>query len=94
MKNEKRETKRYHIPVLLKEVIEGLNIKEGEKYIDATVGGGGHAEEILKRGGTVLGIDCDPEAIKYTKEKFSIFNFQFSITLIRGNFVLLIRMLP
>ncbi len=54
----------FHQPVLLKETKELLNIKSGEKYIDATVGGGGHSLEILKLGGKVLGLDCDPEAIK------------------------------
>lgn len=54
----------FHRPVLLKETLELLNIKPGEKYIDATVGGGGHSFEILRLGGLVLGLDCDPEAIK------------------------------
>ena len=58
----------FHKPVLLKETIEWLNVKEGGKYIDATVGGGGHAIEIIKRGGKVLGIDCDPEAIKHVRQ--------------------------
>lgn len=55
----------FHIPALLKEVIRELQIKKGEKYIDATVGGGGHAFEILRLGGKVLGIDVDQEAISY-----------------------------
>lgn len=45
------------------EVLEGLAIVEGKRYIDATVGGGGHAVEICKRGGMVLGIDTDPTAV-------------------------------
>jgi 16S rRNA (cytosine1402-N4)-methyltransferase len=58
----------FHQPVLLREVIELLNIKKDKKYIDATVGGGGHAEAILRIGGQVLGIDWDPEAVKHSKE--------------------------
>lgn len=58
----------FHTPVLLKEVTEYLNIKKGKKYIDATIGGGGHALEIIKRGGVVLGIDVDREAIEYVKK--------------------------
>lgn len=58
----------FHKPVLLREVIELLNIEKNKKYIDATVGGGGHAEAILKTGGQVLGIDWDPKAIKHVKE--------------------------
>ena len=59
----------YHIPVLLDEVVAGLNIQVGKKYIDATVGGAGHAWEIVKRGGIVLGIDTDQEAVTFANEK-------------------------
>lgn len=59
----------YHIPVFLKEVLSFLKIQKGKKYIDATLGGGGHTFEILKRGGIVLGIDVDQEAIDYVREK-------------------------
>jgi 16S rRNA (cytosine1402-N4)-methyltransferase len=61
----------YHTPVLLKETLKYLNVKKGKKYIDATVGGGGHAEAILKLGGEILGIDYDPEAIKAAREHLS-----------------------
>ena len=53
-----------HHPVLLKETIEGLNIKKDGLYIDATVGEGGHLMEIVKQGGKVLGIDWDDKQIK------------------------------
>lgn len=52
----------YHIPVLLNEVIEALEIKPGNKYIDCTYGGGGHFRAIQAAGGIVLGIDQDLEA--------------------------------
>ena len=55
----------YHIPVLLKETIALLNIEPGKKFIDATLGGGGHSEEILKKGGCLFAIDWDQEAIEY-----------------------------
>lgn len=51
-----------HVPVLLREAVDGLDVKPGGKYIDATFGAGGHAAEIEKRGGNVLSIDADPEA--------------------------------
>ena len=53
-----------HHPVLLKETVDGLNIKKDGLYIDATVGEGGHLIEIARRGGKVLGIDADLEQIK------------------------------
>lgn len=69
----------FHKPVMVAEVIEGLDVGVGKKYIDATFGGGGHSIEILKRGGIVLGIDQDPEAVELAKQ-----NLQWKI--IRGNF--------
>lgn len=64
-----RRQARFHTPVLLSEVIGAFGIEKGKKYIDATIGGGGYSFEILKRGGIVLGIDKDPEAIQYVREK-------------------------
>ncbi len=51
----------YHTPIMVKEVIEGLQVAPGKRFIDATYGGGGHASEIVRRGGEVLGIDVDPD---------------------------------
>jgi 16S rRNA (cytosine1402-N4)-methyltransferase len=61
----------YHTSVLLGETIELLVIKAGERYIDATIGGGGHTEAIIDRGGIVLGIDQDQEALDHVQQKFS-----------------------
>ena len=78
----------FHVSVLLKEVVEGLKVENGKKYIDATIGGGGHTVEILKRGGIVLGIDCDQEAIDYVRGR--IRNYESGIRerliLVKGNF--------
>jgi 16S rRNA (cytosine1402-N4)-methyltransferase len=52
-----------HIPVLLREAIEALNVRPGGVYVDATFGGGGYARAILEAGGRVIGIDRDPDAI-------------------------------
>jgi 16S rRNA (cytosine1402-N4)-methyltransferase len=61
-----------HIPVLLNEVIESLNIKKNGIYVDATAGRGGHSEEILLhiKNGELICIDQDIEAVNYLKEKF------------------------
>ncbi len=60
----------HHISVLLEEAVDALNVIKGGKYIDATAGGGGHSGEIVKRGGIVLAIDRDKEAIEHLKKKF------------------------
>ncbi len=52
-----------HTPVLLPEMLEGLAVVEGGRYIDGTFGGGGYSRAILERGGRVLAIDRDPTAI-------------------------------
>ncbi len=55
----------YHNPVLLKESIEGLQIRDGGVYVDATYGGGGHSREILKNigSGSLIAFDQDIDAI-------------------------------
>ncbi len=62
-----------HKPVLLEEVIKGLNLKPGMTIIDGTLGGGGHSAEILKRiipNGKLVGIDRDDDALAHCKKKF------------------------
>ena len=57
----------YHVPVLLKESVDGMNIQPGGTYVDVTFGGGGHSKEILSRlgkSGTLLGFDQDEDAEK------------------------------
>ncbi len=77
----------FHIPVLLNEVIEAIDPKPGENLIDGTVGGGGHAEAVLKKtspGGRLLGIDLDGEAIIASKRKLE--KYSKRIILAKGNF--------
>lgn len=55
----------YHVPVLLKESVDGMNIRPDGTYVDVTFGGGGHSREILTRldeGGKLLGFDQDEDA--------------------------------
>ncbi|MFH0749727.1 MAG: 16S rRNA (cytosine(1402)-N(4))-methyltransferase RsmH [Candidatus Gottesmanbacteria bacterium] len=58
----------YHTSVLLSEVIRGLDVKAGKRYIDATFGGGGHTQAILDLGAEVLAIDADSDAIEEGKK--------------------------
>lgn len=55
-----------HVSVLLDECIDSLNIREGKTYVDCTLGGTGHTQEILKKlkGGKLIGIDQDTDALK------------------------------
>jgi len=85
----------FHTPVLLKETINFLNIKPGEVYIDATVGGGGHTLAVLKKGGRVFGLDRDPEAVSFSKERLNkacpipklwVRDSQRPWQIVRGNF--------
>ncbi len=78
----------FHLPVLLNEVIEGLHIVQGGHYIDATVGGGGHTLAILKKGGNVLGIDRDRDALAYARKIIDKEGetLKAKATLVQGNF--------
>jgi 16S rRNA (cytosine1402-N4)-methyltransferase len=61
-----------HKTVLLQETIDGLNIQKGDVVVDGTLGGGGHSEEIARRGGkdiTLIGIDMDDKALERARER-------------------------
>jgi 16S rRNA (cytosine1402-N4)-methyltransferase len=68
------------------EVLEFLRVRPDGVYIDATLGVGGHAEEILKRlrGGRLLGIDRDPKAIAEARQH--LHQFEDNLIVLRGNF--------
>lgn len=76
-----------HISVLLEEGINGLNIKEDGIYVDATLGGGGHSSEILKRlsSGHLYAFDQDDFAINKAKDRLSAISNNF--TIIKSNFI-------
>jgi 16S rRNA (cytosine1402-N4)-methyltransferase len=76
-----------HVPVLLKEVSEGLQVKAGGMYIDCTLGTGGHAGAILEKSapdGRLLGIDLDARAIEVARRELA--PYERRITLVRDNF--------
>lgn len=72
-----------HTSVLLQEAVDELRVKPGCKYIDATLGGAGHSQEIIRRGGLVLGIDEDRNAIERART-LQISNEKLSLA--QGNF--------
>jgi 16S rRNA (cytosine1402-N4)-methyltransferase len=77
-----------HVPVLVNEVIEGLQPHPGGHFIDCTVGLGGHATAILEKispSGRLLGIDADPEAIKISQDRLS--DYGQAATLVNDSFV-------
>ena len=76
-----------HIPVLLSEVIEGLDIKPEGIYADGTLGGGGHSEEIAKRlgeGGRLIGVDRDEAAIEAAGKRLE--PYRDRVDIVRGNY--------
>ncbi|MBM3148528.1 MAG: 16S rRNA (cytosine(1402)-N(4))-methyltransferase RsmH [Chloroflexi bacterium] len=81
-----------HIPVLREEVLKALNIQPGKRYIDCTLGLGGHAKSILENsqpGGMLLGIDADPDAIRLAKTTLA--NYAKTTIIVNDNFVNLER---
>ena len=75
-----------HIPVLLNEVVEGLNIKENGIYIDCTMGGGGHSSVIasrLSKKGQLIGFDRDLDAVKTCENRFEK---QENIKIVHANY--------
>ncbi len=77
----------YHTPVLHEEVLTWLITSTGGVYVDATLGGGGHAESILQRldpTGLLVGFDADPDAIQYSATQLSSFGGR--VTFVHNNF--------
>jgi 16S rRNA (cytosine1402-N4)-methyltransferase len=76
-----------HIPVLLDEVIEGLDVQPGRSFVDCTVGQAGHAARILERSspdGLLLGLDADPRAMAAAAEKLKPYGQR--VTLVNADF--------
>jgi 16S rRNA (cytosine1402-N4)-methyltransferase len=75
-----------HQPVLVDQVISIFNPQVGQRYIDATIGGGGHTARLLNNGVTVLGFDQDADAIAATSQRFNGID---NLTLVHANFITL-----
>ena len=77
----------YHVPVMLSESIDALNVQSGKLYFDGTLGGAGHTSEILRRGGNVIAVDRDMDAIDFSKMKLSgESDFSGRFTIVKDNF--------
>lgn len=77
----------HHIPVMLNEVIDYLNLQQDGTYVDCTLGGGGHTEKIIEKilpGGRVIGIDQDPNALAAAGKRLS--QYQTNIVYVHSNF--------
>ena len=78
---------RQHVPVLLREVVDALAVRPGGRYVDCTLGAGGHAEAILAAAspdGELLGIDLDPEALAAARQRLAAYGER--VTFVEGNF--------
>ncbi len=76
-----------HIPVLFRETIEALKPRDGARYVDCTVGAGGHAVGIMEAAGhstRLLGLDADPDALAIARERLARFGDR--VTLANTNF--------
>ena len=79
----------YHRPVLLDACMEGLDLRRSGIYLDCTLGGGGHSEEILKSlgpEGALYGIDRDQEAIEAASARLKALDAPARFCALRGNF--------
>ena len=76
----------YHKSVLTKEALESLKVENDGKYIDATLGDAGHTLEILKKGGNVLGIEINENALKRAEKRIKEEGLEEKFTGVSGNF--------
>ena len=77
----------FHEPVMLREAVDSLKCRPGEVYFDGTLGGGGHAYEILVRtapDGVLIGVDRDRDALSEARRRLKAFNER--ALLVKGNF--------
>ncbi|MBU6447696.1 16S rRNA (cytosine(1402)-N(4))-methyltransferase RsmH [Patescibacteria group bacterium] len=79
----------FHTPVLLREVLQYLQPKPGDVFVDGTLGGAGHAAEFARAvapNGTVVGIDLDPAAVQAAEQRIKAQNIKSNTIFIQGNY--------
>ena len=84
MEPEKPIDSSYHTPVLLGDVVDYMQPAEGKVIVDATLGGGGHAEAMLESGARVIGVDQDEQALDFAGKRLACYGDRF--TALHGNF--------
>ncbi len=77
---------KYHTPVMLMESVKYLQPGIGKKYIDCTLGDGGHTVELLKRGARVLGVDIFPESLSRAQQRIDALGLSANFTGVISNF--------
>jgi 16S rRNA (cytosine1402-N4)-methyltransferase len=83
-----------HVPVLYEEVLEYACCRDGDVFVDATLGSGGHSRGLLERYagiGRLIGIDCDQQALE--RARIALEPFKKKVTVLHGNFRHLTRLL-
>src|ERR1700751_1050137 len=83
---------RFHVPVLLRETVSALQPAAGKSFLDATVGGGGHALALLEAGATVIACDQDPEALEESARRLARYSTQ--VRFVESNFADVADWLP
>ncbi len=76
-----------HKPVMLREVLAALDVRPGGRYVDGTVGAGGHAYAIMEAatpGGSLVGLDKDPQALEEARERLA--RFGDDVRLVHGDY--------
>ncbi|MDD5350457.1 MAG: 16S rRNA (cytosine(1402)-N(4))-methyltransferase RsmH [Chthoniobacteraceae bacterium] len=84
MKPQEFPSNFHHEPVLLAQTLALLAPAPGELFVDGTLGGGGHTEAILEAGARVIGLDQDPQALAFARERLARFGERFQA--VRANF--------
>src|SRR5580700_1464676 len=82
----------FHVPVLLHETVSALQPAAGKIFLDATVGGGGHALALLEAGASVIACDQDPEALEEASRRLAGYSRQ--VRFVESNFADIADRLP